>query len=462
MPRILIIDDEPAICWSLKERLTDQGYEVQVAGAIERANKILAGFTPDVIVVDVRLPGQDGLSAIPEFRKQLPTTPIVVMTAFGDLETVVDAMGRGAFDYLVKPFELPDFLSVIARAIQSLSHPATSAAGPWEGGRLIGRGVAMQALFKQIALVAPTAYPVLITGETGTGKELVAEALHRHSLQKNGPFVRVSLASLSPSVIESELFGHVKGAFTGAAEDRRGLFELAEDGTIFLDEIGETPPGIQVKLLRILESHAFSPVGGSGERTTNARLIAATNRNVDEMIASGQFREDLYHRLKVFSIVLPPLRDHLEDLPFLVEYFAGQHPQSTRLMITAEFMATLQQRTWSGYVRELRNAVDHAVVLSRGGALAPEHLPPWLPIPCVDKPAGEELEAAIGVWVQRQLAQQDAENLSDLYRRFLSVAESALLSEVLASTQQNRSAAAKILGLDRATLRAKLGAASGS
>ena len=221
MSRILIIDDEPAICWSLKERLTDQGYEVQVAGSIERSNKILAGFTPDVIVVDVRLPGQDGLTAIPEFRKQLPTTPIVVMTAFGDLQTVVDAMSRGAFDYLVKPFELPDFLSVIARAIQSLSHPSTSAAGPLEGGRLIGRGAAMQAVFKQIALVAPTAYPVLITGETGTGKELVAEAIHRHSTRKSGPFVRVSLASLSPSVIESELFGHVKGAFTGAAEDRK-------------------------------------------------------------------------------------------------------------------------------------------------------------------------------------------------------------------------------------------------
>ena len=462
MSRILIIDDEPAICWSLKERLTDQGYEVQVAGSIERSNKILAGFTPDVIVVDVRLPGQDGLTAIPEFRKQLPTTPIVVMTAFGDLQTVVDAMSRGAFDYLVKPFELPDFLSVIARAIQSLSHPSTSAAGPLEGGRLIGRGAAMQAVFKQIALVAPTAYPVLITGETGTGKELVAEAIHRHSTRKSGPFVRVSLASLSPSVIESELFGHVKGAFTGAAEDRRGLFELAENGTIFLDEIGETPVGIQVKLLRILESHAFSPVGGSGERTTNARLIAATNRNVDEMIAAGQFREDLYHRLKVFSIALPPLRDHLEDLRSLVEYFVGQHPQSTRLMMTAEFIAALQQRTWSGNVRELRNAVDHAVVLSRGGPLAPEHLPPWLPIPCVDKPAGEELEAAIAAWVQRQLAQQDSENRCDLYRRFLSVAESALLSEVLASTQQNRSAAAKILGLDRATLRTKLEAASGT
>ena len=327
---------------------------------------------------------------------------------------------------------------------------------------MIGRGAAMQAVFKQIALVAPTAYPVLITGETGTGKELVAEAIHRHSTRKSGPFVRVSLASLSPSVIESELFGHVKGAFTGAAEDRRGLFELAENGTIFLDEIGETPVGIQVKLLRILESHAFSPVGGSGERTTNARLIAATNRNVDEMIAAGQFREDLYHRLKVFSIALPPLRDHLEDLRSLVEYFVGQHPQSTRLMMTAEFIAALQQRTWSGNVRELRNAVDHAVVLSRGGPLAPEHLPPWLPIPCVDKPAGEELEAAIAAWVQRQLAQQDSENRCDLYRRFLSVAESALLSEVLASTQQNRSAAAKILGLDRATLRTKLEAASGT
>ena len=268
MPRILIIDDEPAICWSLKERLTDQGHEVQIAASVERADKVLNTFVPEVIVLDIRLPGQDGLSAIPGFRQRLPSTPIIVMTAFGDLQTVVDAISRGAFEYLVKPFELPAFLSVVSRAIQTLAKETTGPSQPTEANQLIGRGPAMQAIFKQIALMAPTEFPILITGETGTGKELVAEAIHRHSNRRTGPFVRVSLASLNPSVIESELFGHGKGAFTGATEDRQGLFELAENGTIFLDEIGETPPAIQVKLLRVLESHSFTRVGTSNERTT--------------------------------------------------------------------------------------------------------------------------------------------------------------------------------------------------
>ena len=297
MPRILIIDDEPAICWSLKERLTDQGHDVQIAASVERADKLLNTFVPDVIVLDIRLPGLDGLSAIPSFRQRLPATPIIVMTAFGDLQTVVEAINRGAFEYLVKPFELPDFLSVISRAIQTLAKETTGPSPPAEANQLIGRGPAMQAIFKQIALMAPTEFPILITGETGTGKELVAEAIHRHSNRRTGPFVRVSLASLNPSVIESELFGHGKGAFTGATEDRQGLFELAENGTIFLDEIGETPPAIQVKLLRVLESHSFTRVGTSNERTTNARLIAATNRDLRSMFAEHNFREDLYHRL---------------------------------------------------------------------------------------------------------------------------------------------------------------------
>ena len=457
MPRILIIDDEPAICWSLKERLTDQGHDVQIAASVERADKLLNTFVPDVIVLDIRLPGLDGLSAIPSFRQRLPATPIIVMTAFGDLQTVVEAINRGAFEYLVKPFELPDFLSVISRAIQTLAKETTGPSPPAEANQLIGRGPAMQAIFKQIALMAPTEFPILITGETGTGKELVAEAIHRHSNRRTGPFVRVSLASLNPSVIESELFGHGKGAFTGATEDRQGLFELAENGTIFLDEIGETPPAIQVKLLRVLESHSFTRVGTSNERTTNARLIAATNRDLRSMFAEHNFREDLYHRLKVFSIELPPLRSHREDLRPLVEYFIGRHPNLTKPNITEEFWAEIEKRNWPGNIRELRNAIDHAVVLSRGGPLIAEHLPA-LPVAV---PHGEEstedLPRAIAAWVHRQLSESQIESVNDLYRRFSNVADAALLNEVLNHTQQNRTAAAKLLGLDRATLRTKLG-----
>ena len=289
--------------------------------------------------------------------------------------------------------------------------------------------------------------------------KVVAEAIHRHSGRRTGPFVRVSLASLSPSVIESELFGHGKGAFTGAAEDRQGLFELAENGTVFLDEIGETPPEIQVKLLRVLESHSFARVGTSHQRTTNSRLIAATNRDLETMIVENKFREDLYHRLKVFLIELPPLRSHVEDLRPLVEYFIGLHPNSTKPDVTDEFWNAVHQRVWHGNIRELRNAIDHAVVLSRGGPLMPEHLPLLKANPSGSEPE-EQLTVAIAEWVQSKVSEGGNDDLTDLYRSFLQIADAALLSKVLVHTQNNRSAAAKLLGLDRATLRAKLESAA--
>ena len=457
MNRILIIDDEPAIGWSLKERLSDQGHDVQIAASIERANKILVNFTPDVIVLDVRLPGQDGLTAIPDFRERFPKSPIIVMTAFGDLQTVVDAISRGAFEYLIKPFELKDFLSVISRALQSVSQSTVTNPTVAESHQLIGHGPAMQAVFKQIALIAPTEFPVLITGETGTGKELVAEAIHRHSPRHAGPFVRVSLASLSPSVIESELFGHVKGAFTGAAEDRPGMFELASNGTIFLDEIGETPPAIQVKLLRVLESRSFARVGTNQERATNARLLAATNRDLPGMIAEGTFREDLYHRLKVFSLELPPLRSHREDLRPLVEYFINRHAHGPRPTVTEDFWTAIERREWQGNVRELKNAVDSAVVLSRGGPLMAAHIPTSTTSTTTDSNVSQQLQRAIAAWVKDHLPDSLGEPPGDLYRQFLNVAEPALFDEVLSHTAQNRTAAAKLLGLDRTTLRSKLG-----
>lgn len=457
MSHILIVDDEPAICWSLKEGLTDLRHQVQVASSMERAEKLLATFTPDLIVLDVRLPGKSGLSALPELRQQQPDTPIIMMTAFGDLPTVVQAINSGAFEYLVKPFEMNEFLSVVERALLTKKQPATALEAVSIDHQLIGRGPAMQAIFKKIALVAPTDFPVLITGETGTGKELVAEAIVRNSLRQNGRFLRVSLASFSPSVIESELFGHVKGAFTGATEDRPGLFELADDGTIFLDEIGDIPPTIQVKLLRVLESRTFTRVGSNDELTTNARLLAATNRDLNAMIVEGTFREDLYHRLKVFSFELPPLREHREDLPPLVEYFIARHTQSSPPLITEEFWSAIEQRTWQGNIRELRNAIDHALVLSRGGPIGAGHLPEPLIVPAGNIQSGDQLETAVAAWVRQQLAESDDESQTDLYRRFLNAAETVLFNEVLSHTQQNRSAAAKLLGLDRATLRTKMG-----
>ena len=462
MSRILIVDDEPAICWSLRGRLADEGHDVQVAASVERAETVLASFVPDVIVLDIRLPGIDGNTALPRFRERLPSVPIIMMTAFGDLQTVVESMQRGAFEYLVKPFDLSEFMTAVSRALKAKSAPALETSQSSDSNQLVGRGPGMQAVFKQIALVAPTDFPALITGETGTGKELVAAAIHRHSARQKGAFVCVSLASLNPTVIESELFGHVKGAFTGAIEDRPGLFQSAENGTIFLDEIGETPLAIQVKLLRVLESRTYTRVGSNEERTTNARLIAATNQNVEAMIAEGTFREDLYHRLRVFSIELPPLRNRREDLRPLVDYFLAKHPNRTNQAVTDEFLAAIEQRAWHGNIRELRNAIDHAVVLARSGPLSVEHLPP--PLSQLTSAAGRppQLESAIADWVHRQLEEKGEDAVNDLYRRFLGVAEGALFQEILSHTQQNRTAAAKILGLDRATLRTKLSSGSPS
>lgn len=457
MSHILIVDDEPAICWSLQEGLKDRGHDAQIAPSIERADELLKGFVPDLIVLDVRLPGQDGLSAIPRYRDSWPQAPIIVMTAFGELQTVVDAMNRGAFEYLVKPFGLSEFLAVVDRALTAPQAAAEVSLRPVTPNQLIGSGPAMQQVFRQIALVAPTDFPVLITGETGTGKELVAEAIHRHGTRHSGPFVPVSLASLNPSVIESELFGHVKGAFTGATEDRAGLFELAENGTIFLDEIGETPLAIQVKLLRVLESRKYSRVGSGNERVTNVRLIAATHRNLNSMIAAGTFREDLYHRLKVFSIDLPSLRERREDIRPLVEYFLGLQTIPVQRAISDDVWSTIERRSWYGNVRELRNAIDHAVVMARGGPLTVEHLPAELEETRYGHDCAGDLDATICAWVKRNLANGSADTTNDLYRQFLSEAESILFREVLEHTEKNRSAAAKILGLDRATLRSKLG-----
>jgi two-component system nitrogen regulation response regulator GlnG len=460
MSRILVVDDEPAIGWSLRERLGDEGHAVEVAASVEAAVDTCGSFTPDALLLDVRLPGRDGLSALPDLQALAPAARIVVMTAFGDLDTAVRAMNAGAFDYLVKPFDLESVSQVIARALADRPDASTSVspAEPARDVHLVGTSPPMQAVFKQIALVAPTELPVLVTGATGTGKELAARAIHAHGPRRDRPFVATSLAALAPSVIESELFGHVRGAFTGAAADRTGLFVLAAGGTVFLDEIGEAPLDVQVKLLRVLDARESTPVGSATARPVDVRVIAATNRDLPAVIAAGTFRGDLFHRLNVFPIALPPLAARLGDVPALVDWFVARTAHHARRpAVTEAFIEAIRARPWPGNVRELKHAVDYACVVARGAALLPEHLPPTADDgeSPVEIPAEGDLTAAVQAWVAAHWP-ADVSAAGDLHARLVGTVENALVEEALARVAGNRTAAARVLGVDRATLRAKL------
>jgi len=463
MSRILIIDDEPAIGWSLREILSDEGHAVEVAASVAEGLETCARFVPEALLLDVRLPGRDGISALPELRSIVPEAPVVVMTAFGDLDTAVRAVNSGAFDYLVKPFDLESVSRIITRALATRSQRETTGterpATVGEGLFLVGSSPPMQEVFKQIALVAPTDLPVLITGETGTGKDLAARAIHAHSPRRSGPFVATSLGALAPSVIESELFGHVRGAFTGAASDRPGLFSMAAGGTLFLDEIGETPLDMQVKLLRALENREVTPVGAATPRPLDVRVIAATNRDLEAAISAGSFRDDLYHRLRVFPIPMPPLAARGDDIEILATHFLARLAAGRPVpAIAAEFLAAIRGRGWPGNVRELKHAVEYAAVVARGGMLGPEHLPPP---PAASGPTArgaatdEQVMVAVRDWVDAALAPGGAV-AGDLHATLLSLVETTLAEKVVEAADGNRTAAAKLLGLDRATLRSKL------
>ncbi len=459
---VLIVDDEESICWGLSRLLQSEGHEASVASSAEEAMARIAKSPPDLIVMDVRLPGMDGLAAMRQLRSQGNEVPIVVITAFGNLETAVGAMKAGAIDYLPKPFDLEQAATVIRRALgrtgrsETASGLAARSSVNRSDEELLGQSQVMQEVFKRIALVAPTDVSVLVTGESGTGKELVARAIHRHSSRSDKPFIPVNLASLSPLLVESELFGHVRGAYTGADTSRVGLLELADGATVFFDEMGDIPPSVQVKLLRVLEQHEVTPVGDTRPRPCNFRMIAATNRDLVQCLHEGTFRRDLYFRLASYEISLPALRGRPEDIPLLSERFlqTAKLPQGAAAFTKAA-MAELQRRPWPGNVRELRNAVEHAAIMARGLPIGPEHLPESRDLDA--RPASDiasELRTAVRNWATTKLAEEGISG--HLYEQFLQEAEPALFDRVLESTLQNRAAAAEILGIHRATLRKKL------
>jgi two-component system nitrogen regulation response regulator GlnG len=449
-PHVLIVDDEEAVCWALSRGLDRDGYSVATAASAEEAFELAARRQPDVVFLDVRLPGLDGLTALAQLREIAGDAPVIVITAFGDLTTAVKAVQEGAFDYLTKPFDYEQALKAVERAVHARNSraddtPASSTEG--SAAEIVGRGPAMQAVFRRIALVAPRDACVLITGESGTGKELVARAIHRYSSRAAGPFLAIHVAALNPQLVESELFGHVKGAFTGADQPHKGLLKLADGGTVFLDELADIPLSVQVKLLRVLEQAELFPVGSTQSETLNVRLLAATHQDLTRQVQEGSFRHDLFFRLNVFEIHLPPLRERTEDLPLLVEHFLRLMNSSSP--VPAATLAFLARQRWPGNVRELRNALEHAVIVAQGAPLLPEHLP--APGSVAIEP-DDRLAQVLTDWVRQRIARTSGE----LHLDTIKLVETALLAEVMRSVNGNRVQAARLLGLSRTTLRKKL------
>lgn len=491
---ILVVDDEPSICWAFEKMFQADGHEVMVASSAEEGLELVSAQPPDLILLDVRLPREDGISALPKFVAQSNHAPVVVMTAFGDLETAVSAVRNGATDYITKPFQLEDVSRVCQKALetgrgQSQTLPTNGQSR--HAHKLVGTSAAMQLVFRQIAFVSSSDLSVLITGETGTGKELVAEAIHRNSLRADLPYLCVAPVALSEDLIESELFGHIEGAFTGAQRDRAGIFEQAEGGTVLLDEIGELPLNIQVKLLRVLEQGEYCRVGESVPRRCNVRILAATNRNLQTAVTKGTFREDLFYRLNGLQMHLPPLSNRREDIEPLCRHFLQQLSYPNAEPLSHTLVAELQTRPWHGNVRELRNAVQQAAVIARGRPLNIADFPVNSPArgdfasesDIVKDKAGDShsnqttednLVSAIAAWFGQQCRQRSTEMtaasfISDskestaaanaqegLHAQFLSIAEPALFEMALKLTGGNRSKAAELLGIHRATLREKL------
>ncbi len=458
MKHVLIIDDEEAVCWALQRALGREGLSVAVAASAEQGLDLARQQPPDAVVLDVRLPGMDGLKALGKLREVAPGVPAVVITAFGNLSTAVRAVEGGAFDYLTKPFDLRQALDAVRRALQRRPDPAAAeAVAPASTAEeIVGRGPAMQAVFKRIALVAPRDACVLITGESGTGKELVARAVHRHSPRRDRPFLPVHVAALNPNLVESELFGHVRGAFTGATQARPGLLALADGGTVFLDELADIPLAVQVKLLRVLEHGELLPVGGTQPQRLDVRVLAATHQDLARCVGEGRFRHDLFFRLNVFQLALPPLRERVEDIADLAEHFLRRF-EPRALPLEPRTLRYLESLPWFGNVRELRNALEHAAIVARGGPLLPEHFPVAGNAPGPATPA-EEVSAAVRKWLADRVRAAGGAAPADLYAEFLRMAEPALLDDVLSRLGGNRWAASQWLGLNRATVRKKLAA----
>jgi two-component system, NtrC family, response regulator AtoC len=433
--RVLVVDDDPASRDLLRKVLATEGHQVVTAADGREALAELARQPADLVVSDIRMPDLDGVQLLERMREAAPRVPVILVTAFGDVEGAVEAIRRGAFDYLAKPYDVDAIRLVVRRALAQAALAAENlelrqqVREKYRLEGIVGRSEPMLQVFKTAARVAQSDATVLIEGESGTGKELVARAIHAASRRAGGPFVAIDCGALAEGVLESELFGHARGAFTGAQATRRGLFEEAGHGTLFLDEMGDVGPGLQARLLRALQEGEVRRVGANEAIPVDVRVVAATNKDLARQVKEGRFREDLYYRINVVTLRLPPLRERREDIPLLAEHFAAKHGRPEGAAITPPARELLLAYDWPGNVRELENVIARALALNHSGLVVPEDLPDRLRGLPPAVPAARSAERPTLAEVERRYAAQ-----------------------VLAETGGNKTHAAEILGIDRKTL----------
>ncbi len=461
MSSILIIDDDDQLRKSFHKVLSQEGYNVQGAASGEAGLGIIRKESPDLVILDIRLPGMSGMETFQAIREIEGKLPVIIMTAYGTTETAIEATKMGAFDYVLKPFDIPDMLTLIGQALEAgrfMRTPVEMDVIPEKASKeaIIGRSKPMQDVYKAIGRVSSTDATVLIRGESGTGKELVARAIYQYSLRADKPFLVINCVAIPENLLESELFGYEKGAFTGASHRRVGKIEQAHKGTVFLDEIGDMPFSIQAKILRLLQERSIERLGGRGTIPVDVRIIAATNRDLETALNEGRFRDDLYYRLKVVTILLPPLRERTSDIPLLTEYFISRYASELGMDnrgITKEAMDLLTRHPWPGNIRELGNAIQKALIFNRGTPIHTEEIAQAISGENLGTLPDETTDQVVRKWAREALSVKNEKNLFDSCMDNIA---SILISEALILSGGNRSRAAKLLGISRPTLHSKI------
>lgn len=460
MEKVLIIDDDDQLRLSFERLLLQEGYQVFSTGSGDLGLKIIEEERPDLVLLDVRLPGRSGTELFQIIHEMDPKLPVIIMTAYGTTEMAIEAIQKGAFEYIFKPFDVPHMLETIENALKAgkLMHQRVEMGeepDPQKGEALIGKSRQMQEVYKTIAKVAPTEATVLIRGESGTGKELVARAIYQYSNRADRPFLVINCVAIPETLLESELFGYERGAFTGAVHRKIGKIEQANTGTIFLDEIGDMSPGIQAKILRLLEERKIERLGGKEPIHVDVRIIAATNRDLEKAIREGSFREDLYYRLKVVTVWLPPLRERRSDIPLLVKYYMERISKNMGIeipVLTESAMEYLMDYDWPGNVRELVNTIQKVLILYKGLPIEKEDVRKILEERPSKTVSGIEIEENLRTWIGEMLKSKK----DNLYESCMEQFSRLIIAEALRICHGNKSQAAKLLGLSRPTLHTKI------
>jgi nitrogen regulation protein NR(I) len=470
MPTLLVVDDEPSILYFFRQAFQEPEVTLHTASSAAEGLATLKAVSPDVVILDINLSDASGLDTFKQVHDIDPRIPVIFITGHGTTATAIEAMRLGAYEYLLKPLELEQLTGLVHRAFEIsrlMRVPAVlpeTGETPDDSDLLVGRCPAMQEVYKSIGRVAPQDVTVLVTGESGTGKELVARAVYHYSDRSRGPFLAVNCAAIPEALLESELFGHEKGAFTGADRQRIGKFEQCHGGTLFLDEIGDMTPATQAKILRVLQGQEFERVGGSKVIRTDVRVVAATNRDLLAMVSQGTFRGDLYYRLNGYTIKLPPLRERGEDLPLLVDHFLRRFSRELKRetrAVAPETLDQLQAYHWPGNVRELQSVLKQTLLHATGPVLLPEFLPRDLGTAAQSPAEAKNVEPDLGA-LTRFIKERLESGTNSLYADFQAFTDQHLLDRVMDHVQGNQSQAARILGISRATLRSKLNELSGS